>query len=114
MGAAPPPILDQPPPNPTSPSAQFGGVPAGPVPGTPDAGEGDPAAAIAKAGSMVDQAIEALMQMAPAGSAELGQARNLIKQGLAKELASQGQAPASSPTATGASFQGGGIGNPNT
>lgn len=60
---------------------------------------------------MVDQAIEGLMQLAPEGAAELGQARNLIKQGLAKQLASQGAAPAATPTATGASFQGGGIGN---
>lgn len=108
--ATSPPALDAPPPNPTSPPGSFGGVPAGPQPGTPDAGGGNPKQGLVKAGSVVEQALVQLAKMAPTGAPEINQARELIKQGLAKELAAAGQAPATSPTATGAQWQGGGFG----
>ena len=109
--------LDQPPPAPPlsgapgtgmspTPQAQgFGGLaPGGQSMGglTPEIVQG-----VMQMGAQIDQSLVALAQAVPIGAAEFQQAQQLIQAGLAKFL--QAGAGATTPTATGTAFPGGGF-----
>ena len=111
VASIPSPALDGPPPSPANPApAGFGGL--GPEAGQgtpPQQGPQDKAKVIVQMGAELDRALMAFSQIGPEGSNEFGQARNLLKAGLAKVISAnaggQGQgAPATSPTAAGAQF----------
>jgi len=102
--------LDGPPPSPVN-----GGMPsvsalAGPAPsggmgsGVGGAGGGEAVQGILAMGQQLDQAVLALSQAIPVASAEFSQARELIKQGLAKFLTTASQM--GPPSLTGGSFPG--------
>ena len=58
---------------------------------------------------------EMLLNMArtlPAGAEDFGVAREALKRGVAKSLSAIGQTPATSPTAAGTQFPGGGFSGP--
>lgn len=58
-------------------------------------------------GQQIDQALAAFAQMLPQSAAEFRQAQQFIQQGFAKAL--QGGPPATSATAVGGQFPGGGF-----
>jgi len=64
---------------------------------------------LAEAFQTVDQILMTAAASLPGASQEFGAARKLIEQGLAKGLASLGQSPETSATASGAGFPGGGF-----
>lgn len=107
-------LLDSTPPSPEianrQPSMQglLGGDSA---PGATDV-PGPDMGGILQLGQQLDESILLLAQALPAGAPELSQARELIKQALAKALAMAPQmgTPSSSPTEPGAQFPGSSVG----
>lgn len=106
--------LDGPPPTPGVPQPSFAslvGPGGGPPPesalaeATPNVPQ-EAVSGVMKMGQAIDQAILALATSVPAGSREFSQARDLLKRGLAKFLASAAS-PGGPPSMTGTGFPGG-------
>lgn len=108
------PVLDSPPPSPQLNAAQqpsLGGLVGGA--GGPGAGEvpGIDVGGIVQVGQQVDESILLLAQAIPSSAPELSQARELIKQALAKALAAAPPAAGGpAPTETGTQFPGSSVG----
>lgn len=102
------PPLDSAPPAPPPPG---GLVSPGGLPGMPSPQDRmqEEAKQVTNVGSEIDMALKALSQVVGPGAAEIGQARQLIKTGIAKYLAQAGTAGSAPPTATGETFPGGGF-----
>jgi hypothetical protein len=111
--------LDAPPPSPTGQGVGFGASPSAPppMPGpagpagfgglAPPTGMTSPQQLVQMADT-IDQAILALAQAMPIGAPEFRQAQQFMQLGFAKGL--QAGATATSPTAVGNQFPGGGFG----
>ena len=112
----PPVTLDMPPPSPAMMGVGTGASPTPPPPGAAGFGGLAPAEGMTPSttqqaiqmGDTVDKAITALTQILPAGAAEFRQAQQFMQLGFAKAL--QAGAAATSPTAVGSQFPGGGFG----
>ncbi len=103
------PSLDGPPPAPVAPGPSTT-TPLVAGPAEADAAQAqDAAKQLVSLGGEVDRTLMSLAKLAKEGSAEFGQARKLIQTGIAKFLAANGKAPATSPTAIGEQFPGGGF-----
>lgn len=103
--------LDRPPPSPEVPP----GAPGSPQPlmGGPEGKEGKSrVSTLVDMAAGLDELFLSLSRNLPAGAEEFGQMRELLKRGVAKVLSSIGQTPATSPTAAGAQFPGGGFSGP--
>ncbi len=106
------PLLDSTPPSPQLGAAQSpslsgltgGGGPEGPTPGIDIGG-------IVQVGQQVDESLLLLAQAIPSSAPELSQARELVKQALAKALAEAPPAAGGpSPTESGTQFPGSSMG----
>ena len=110
-------LLDNTPPSPqlqTAQSPSLSGLVGPGGPGGPDAGGLTPGidiGGIVQVGQQVDESLLLLAQAIPSSAQELSQARELVKQALAKALAEAPPAAGGpSPVETGAQFPGSSIG----
>ena len=106
-------LLDSTPPSPQLQTAQAPSLSGLVGPGGPGGGElpGVDIGGIIQVGQQVDESILLLAQAIPSSAPELSQARELVKQALAKALAAAPPAAGGpSPVETGAQFPGSSIG----